>query len=136
MSKEAKSFVGLLLLDALVVAFLVLWVQSIEGQERSQVKMEPVLVEFTATWCNECRRIDPQVKSLKRQGFKIVQADIDDQKNLALQHFYCDKVKIPQDSRTVPMFFIVSGTKLQRIPLTDLPNLAQKFGMAPTVSVR
>ncbi len=45
-----------------------------------------VLVEFYATWCSHCRRMEPimdQLKELLRDTISIVQLDIDKNEDLA-----------------------------------------------------
>jgi thioredoxin 1 len=50
---------------------------------------EPVLVDFTATWCQPCKMLDPVVKQLAQdwQGrVKVVKLDADQNPNLMVQY--------------------------------------------------
>jgi len=50
---------------------------------------EPVLVDFTATWCQPCKMLDPIVKQLAQdwQGkVKVVKLDADQNPNLMVQY--------------------------------------------------
>lgn len=49
----------------------------------------PVLVDFTAVWCQPCKMLDPIVKELAQdwQGkVKVVKLDVDDNPNLAMNY--------------------------------------------------
>lgn len=49
----------------------------------------PVLVEFTAVWCQPCKMLDPIVNQLAEewQGqVKVVKLDVDDSPDLAMQY--------------------------------------------------
>lgn len=50
---------------------------------------EPVLVDFTATWCQPCKMLDPVVKQLAQewQGkVKVVKLDADQNPNITVQY--------------------------------------------------
>ncbi len=50
---------------------------------------EPVLVDFTATWCQPCKMLDPIVKQLAQdwQGkVKVVKLDADQNPNIMVQY--------------------------------------------------
>lgn len=50
---------------------------------------EPVLVDFTATWCQPCKMLDPVVKQLAQdwQGkVKVVKLDADQNPNIMIQY--------------------------------------------------
>ena len=50
---------------------------------------EPVLVDFSAVWCQPCKMLDPIVKQLAEewQGqVKVVKLDVDDNPDLAIQY--------------------------------------------------
>lgn len=50
---------------------------------------EPVLVDFTATWCQPCKMLEPIVKQLAQdwQGrVKVVKLDADQNPNLMVQY--------------------------------------------------
>lgn len=49
----------------------------------------PVLVDFTAVWCQPCKMLDPVVKQLAEewQGkVKVVKLDVDDNPQLAMDY--------------------------------------------------
>jgi thioredoxin 1 len=49
----------------------------------------PVLVDFTATWCQPCKMIDPIVKQLAREWegkVKVVKLDADQNPNIMMQY--------------------------------------------------
>jgi thioredoxin 1 len=50
---------------------------------------QPVLVDFTAVWCQPCKMLDPEVQKLadEWQGkVKFVKLDVDDNPNLATDY--------------------------------------------------
>ncbi len=50
---------------------------------------QPVLVDFTATWCGPCKMIDPIVAQLAQEWagkVKVVKLDVDDNPELAMQY--------------------------------------------------
>lgn len=47
---------------------------------------DTVLLEFSATWCEPCRSMQPTVERLAREGYPIRQIDVDQQRALAQQH--------------------------------------------------
>ena len=50
---------------------------------------EPVLVDFTAVWCNPCKLLDPIVKQFAQEWagkVKVVKLDVDDSPNLAMNY--------------------------------------------------
>ncbi len=50
---------------------------------------KPVLVDFTATWCQPCRMVDPVVKQLAQDWdgkVKVVKLDADQNPNLMMQY--------------------------------------------------
>jgi thioredoxin 1 len=49
----------------------------------------PVLVDFTAVWCQPCKMLDPVVKQLAQQWdgkIKVVKLDVDDNPDLAVDY--------------------------------------------------
>jgi len=61
-----------------------------ESNFDSEVKQaaEPVVVDFTATWCGPCQILGPRIDSLAEQyagKVKIGKVDIDQNQNLAAQ---------------------------------------------------
>jgi len=50
---------------------------------------DPVLVDFTAVWCQPCRMVDPIVKQLAQDWdgkVKVVKLDADQNPNLLMQY--------------------------------------------------
>ena len=50
---------------------------------------KPVLVDFTAVWCQPCRMIDPIVKQLAQDWdgkVKVVKLDADENPNILMQY--------------------------------------------------
>lgn len=49
----------------------------------------PVLVDFTAVWCQPCKQLDPLVKQLALEWgsrVKVVKLDVDDSPQLAMDY--------------------------------------------------
>jgi thioredoxin 1 len=49
----------------------------------------PVLVDFTAVWCQPCKQLDPLVQQLAQEWhgkIKVVKLDVDDNPNLAIDY--------------------------------------------------
>ena len=49
----------------------------------------PVLVDFTAVWCQPCKMLDPVVTQLAQEWdgkVKVVKLDVDDNPNLAMDY--------------------------------------------------
>lgn len=60
-----------------------------EGDFQAEVlkSNQPVLVDFTATWCGPCKMLEPVVKQLASQWdsrVKVVKVDVDQCQNLAM----------------------------------------------------
>lgn len=50
---------------------------------------QPVMVDFTATWCGPCKLLDPVVKQLAQEWankVKVVKLDVDNNPNLAMRY--------------------------------------------------
>lgn len=49
----------------------------------------PVLVDFTAVWCQPCKALDPVVKELANEWdgkIKVVKLDVDDNPSIAMNY--------------------------------------------------
>jgi thioredoxin 1 len=49
----------------------------------------PVLVDFTAVWCNPCKMLDPVVKQLAQDWagkVKVVKLDVDEDPDIAMEY--------------------------------------------------
>lgn len=49
----------------------------------------PVLVDFTAVWCQPCKALDPIVRQLAQEWdgkLKVVKLDVDENPNLAMDY--------------------------------------------------
>ena len=60
---------------------------------------QPVLLDFTATWCTPCRMMEKTVERLEREGYQVQKVDIDLQPQVAAQY----------GVRQIPCFVMVSG---------------------------
>jgi len=62
-----------------------------EGNFQTEVlnSSEPVLVDFSAVWCQPCKMLDPVVKQLAGEWdgkVKVVKIDADENPNLVMQY--------------------------------------------------
>ena len=65
------------------------YVNETDFQNEVLNSAEPVLVDFTATWCQPCKMLDPVVTQLAKdwQGkVKVVKLDADQNPNLLVQY--------------------------------------------------
>jgi thiol-disulfide isomerase/thioredoxin len=60
---------------------------------------QPVLLDFTATWCTPCRLMDKTVERLQREGYEVRTVDIDLQVELAAEY----------GVRQIPCFVMIAG---------------------------
>jgi thiol-disulfide isomerase/thioredoxin len=88
-----------------------------DGAERTG---EPILLDFTASWCGPCRQMRPVVEQLARKGYPIRPIDLDENPELAERY----------DVKSVPTFLVVdpsNGRELARTmgvqPAEQLANL-------------
>jgi thioredoxin 1 len=78
----------------------------------------PVLVDFWATWCEPCKRIEPVIKELAAQyagKLKVVKLNVEEQRQISA------KYKI----RSMPTFMVfrnggVKETQLGAVPKSQL----------------
>ena len=65
------------------------YVTEEDFQEEVVGSSMPVLVDFTATWCQPCKMIDPIVKQLAEEWdgkVKVVKLDADQNPNIVMQY--------------------------------------------------
>jgi thiol-disulfide isomerase/thioredoxin len=62
----------------IIVAMVLALVTMTHGQSP-----QPVLLCFSASWCEECQRMAPVWKSLERRGVKIVKVDASEGSTMA-----------------------------------------------------
>jgi len=65
------------------------YVTELDFQEEVIGAALPVLVDFTATWCQPCKMIDPIVKQLAQEWdgkVKVVKLDADQNPNIMMQY--------------------------------------------------
>lgn len=83
----------------------------------------PVLVDFTAVWCQPCKQLDPIVKQLADEWsgkVKVVKLDVDDNPQLAMDYTV---MGVP----TLMLF--MAGQPVERITgFQPKDRLQKKFG--------
>ncbi len=61
---------------------------------------EPMMLDFTATWCGPCKQVRPTVEQLIQNGYRIRAVDIDNNQDLAAQY----------EVTRVPTFVVIDPT--------------------------
>jgi thioredoxin 1 len=83
----------------------------------------PVMVDFTAIWCNPCKMLDPVVTQLSQDWdgkVKFVKLDVDDNSNLAMQY---GVMGVPT------LILFVNGNPVQRLSgYQPKDRIVSKFG--------
>lgn len=84
---------------------------------------DPVLVDFTAVWCQPCRMIDPIVKQLAQEWdgkVKVVKLDADQNPNIMMQYGVMG----------IPTLMLFKGGEIKERMTGYLPKdkLASKLG--------
>jgi len=63
---------------------------TVANFEEEVVKSEiPVLIDFYATWCEPCKRLEPQIEELAKEldgRVKILKLDVDESRELAMKY--------------------------------------------------
>ncbi len=82
----------------------------------------PVLVDFTAVWCQPCKHLEPLVKQLAEQWggkVKVVKLDVDDNPQVAMDY----------NVMGVPTLMLFKGGKpVERVTgFQPLDRLSKKF---------
>ncbi len=87
---------------------------------------EPVLLDFSATWCGPCRQMDPVINRLVARGYPVKKVDYDKNRDLA-QKFGVDKI---------PCFVMTVGGRETARVLGVVPpeQLEQMFAEARTMT--
>jgi thioredoxin 1 len=83
---------------------------------------QPVLVDFSATWCGPCKKLEPIVKELAGDysgRLKVVKIDIDQARDIAMKF----------GVMSVPTVFLFKGGQVrdQIVGLKSKAQLAQKI---------
>lgn len=82
-----------------MIAFALL----IAGAVGAEPGSEPVLLDFTATWCGPCQQMSGTVARLQRMGYPIRKVDVDREPELARRY----------GVSSIPAFVLVAGGKEQ-----------------------
>ena len=84
---------------------------------------QPVLVDFTATWCGPCKMLDPIVGQLAQDWagkVKVVKLDVDDNPELAMKY---------QVMGVPTLMLFVGGRPSQRVSgFQPKDRIVAKFG--------
>ena len=107
----------------MTIASLVLALLAAAGSPESDVKSEPVMLDFHAEWCGPCQRVRPAIQQLIRDGYPIEQIDIDHDPKLASRYHV----------QGVPTFIVLdaSGRELDRTSgLQSAADLARFYKTA------
>jgi len=83
---------------------------------------QPVLVDFTATWCGPCKLLEPEVKKLAQEWgakVKVLKLDVDNSPDLTMQY---------QVMGVPTLMLFVDGEPVERVTgFQPKDRLAQKF---------
>ena len=83
----------------------------------------PVIVDFTATWCNPCKMLDPIVTQLSQDWdgkVKFYKLDVDENSNIAMQY---GVMGVPT------LIIFVNGNPMQRLSgYQPKDRIVSKFG--------
>lgn len=100
-------------------------IQATDGNFESEVLQsdQPVLVDFSATWCGPCKKLEPVVKEIadEYQGrLKVVKVDVDQAPNAAARFAVL----------SVPTVLLISGgqVKDQVVGAVAKQTLTDKIG--------
>lgn len=77
---------------------------------------------FNASWCGPCRQMKPIVKSLRHQGYRMRDVDVDRNRTLAEQY----------GISSVPTFvFVENGTEVNRFSGSTTPERLRSMCASP-----
>jgi len=83
---------------------------------------QPVLVDFTATWCGPCKLLEPEVKKLAQEWgakVRVLKLDVDNNPDLTMQY---------QVMGVPTLMLFVDGEPVERVTgFQPKDRLAQKF---------
>jgi thioredoxin 1 len=84
---------------------------------------QPVVVDFTAVWCNPCKMLDPVIMQLSQDWngkVRFVKLDVDDNSTLAMQY---GVMGVPT------LILFVNGNPVQRLSgYQSKERIVSKFG--------
>ncbi|MCB9765293.1 MAG: thioredoxin [Alphaproteobacteria bacterium] len=84
----------------------------------------PVLLDFTATWCQPCKKLAPKVEELADEmsgSLRVFKVDVDQSQKLAMRY----------NVRSVPTLLVfnkgqVKGSIMGNVPMGKIQNLVEK----------
>ena len=86
----------------------------------------PVLVDFTAVWCQPCKMLDPVVKQLAEEWdgkVKVVKVDVDDNPQLAMDYTVMGVPTLILFKGGVPVARVTGYQPKDRLQKKFLPHL-------------
>jgi len=86
----------------------------------------PVLVDFTAVWCQPCKMLDPVVKQLAEEWdgkVKVVKLDVDDNPQLAMDYTVMGVPTLILFKGGVPVARVTGYQPKDRLQKKFLPQL-------------
>ncbi|MFN9717524.1 MAG: thioredoxin family protein [Planctomycetota bacterium] len=114
------------------------WSTNLDASlQQARTSGKPVLMEFTASWCVYCKRMekttftDPQVAQLIREGFVAVRVDADQNKALVTDLQIKGLPAILVVTADLQIIERISGFQTPEVLLPKLQNVLRR-SMAPT----
>jgi thioredoxin 1 len=91
-------------------------------QQRLQLPTRGEVLFFNATWCGPCRRMKPVVSTMRRQGYRLRDVDVDRNRQLAEQY----------GVQAVPTFvFLENGSEVNRFSGGTTPENLRRLCAGP-----